>query len=372
MFAGWYYALYFDMNADFRVILKESLRSVPIYGWAMQIMMYIFVSRKREEDIPYLRKILSYLICTGHSPSLLLFPEGTDLNESNKKKSNACKFFRFFLNSNKIQIHTILVHCSPDLFPLIFFVSSDALAKNLPILEFVLYPKLSGLLCILNMLKERRENQIQLLSNEKHGSNEISVMKDSDDVLNTNAVQVNQVDRNNISLEKNKEHKADCVRNIPEVTPSVTFHESKDGYQKEEKEIERDVAKDIKVIRKKDVNDVICDNSSSQLKITERSAPKSHRATTALHDLTIAYKDYLPGKKTTHRSILYGKFYSNKPYLFPFIHRVIFDDLFLYFEYDENYECEELICLIFGDDQSFMQRSVVTIKNSYLRFNDFR
>lgn len=95
MFAGWYYALYFDMNADFRVILKESLRSVPIYGWAMQIMMYIFVSRKREEDIPYLRKILSYLVCTGHSPSLLLFPEGTDLNESNKKKSNACKFFLF-------------------------------------------------------------------------------------------------------------------------------------------------------------------------------------------------------------------------------------------------------------------------------------
>jgi U3 small nucleolar RNA-associated protein 14 len=181
------------------------------------------------------------------------------------------------------------------------------------------------------MLKERRENQIQLLSSEKHGSTETSVFKDSDDILNTNAVQVNQVERNNMPLVKNKEHKADCVRNIPEVTPSVTFHESKDGYQKEGKEIEKDVAKDTKVVRKKDVNDLIRDNSSSQLKITERSAPKSHRATTALHDLTIAYKDYFPGKKTTHRSILYGKFYSNKPYLFPFIHRVIFDDLFLYF-----------------------------------------
>jgi Acyltransferase len=360
------------MNADFRVILKESLRSVPIYGWAMQIMMYIFVSRKREEDIPYLRKILSYLICTGHSPSLLLFPEGTDLNESNKKKSNACKFFRFFLNSNKIQIDTILVHCSPDLFSFFFFFFSDALAKNLPILEYVLYPKLSGLLCILNMLKERRENQIQLLSSEKHGSTETTFTRDSDDVLNTNAVQVNQVDRNNVLLEKNKEHKADCVRNIPEVTPSVTFHESKDGYQKEEKEKERDVAKDIKVIRKKDVNDVICNNSSSQLKITERSTPKSHRATTALHDLTIAYKDYLPGKKTTHRSILYGKFYCNKPYLFPSIHLVILDDLFLYFQYNEIYECKERIFLIFDNDQSSTLRLVVTTRNSYLRFNDLR
>ena len=206
------------------------------------------------------------------------------------------------------------------------------------------------------MLKERRENQIQLLSSEKHGSTEISVIKDSDDILNTHAVQVNPVDRNNILLEKNKEHKADCVRNIPEVTPSVTFHESKDGYQEDEKEIEKDFTKDIKVIRKKDVNDVISDNSSSQLKITGRSAPKSHRATTALHDLTIAYKDYLPGKKTTHRSILYGKFNSNKPYLFPFMDRVIFDDLFLYFQYYEIFECEKFSFLIFGDDHSFMHR----------------
>lgn len=205
------------------------------------------------------------------------------------------------------------------------------------------------------MLKERRENQIQLLSSEKHGSTETVFLKDSDDVLNTNAVQVNQVDRN-LLLEKNKEHKADCVRNIPEVTPSATFHESKDGYQKEKKETEKDVAKDIKVMKKKEVNDVVCDNSSSQLKIIERSAPKSHRATTALHDLTIAYKDYLPGKKTTHRSILYGKFYSSKPYLFPLTHRVIFDCLFLHFQYDVIYECIQRIFLIFDDDLSFMQR----------------
>lgn len=91
MFAGWYYAFHLNLNADLRVILKESLRSVPIYGWSMQIMMYIFLSRKREQDIPYIRRILSYLLCTGHAPSLLLFPEGTDLNENNKKKSNACK-----------------------------------------------------------------------------------------------------------------------------------------------------------------------------------------------------------------------------------------------------------------------------------------
>lgn len=97
MFAGWYYALHLDLNANLRVILKESLRSVPIYGWAMQVMLYIFLSRKREMDIPYIKRMLTYLLCTGPAPSILLFPEGTDLNDSNKKKSNACKCFIVYM-----------------------------------------------------------------------------------------------------------------------------------------------------------------------------------------------------------------------------------------------------------------------------------
>ena len=92
MFAGWCYASIFNLNSSLRVILKDSLRSVPLFGWAMQIMMYIFLSRKREIDVPHIKRMFSYLLCTGATPSLLLFPEGTDLSESNKKKSNACKY----------------------------------------------------------------------------------------------------------------------------------------------------------------------------------------------------------------------------------------------------------------------------------------
>jgi lysocardiolipin and lysophospholipid acyltransferase len=47
MFAGWSYGAYLKLNSNLRIILKESLRSIPVYGWAMQIMMYIFLSRKR-------------------------------------------------------------------------------------------------------------------------------------------------------------------------------------------------------------------------------------------------------------------------------------------------------------------------------------
>jgi lysocardiolipin and lysophospholipid acyltransferase len=97
MFAGWSYGAYLRLNANLRIILKESLRSIPVYGWAMQIMMYIFLSRKRDQDVPYIIRSLSYLLCTGPVPSIFLYPEGTDLSEGNKKKSNACKYSCIYL-----------------------------------------------------------------------------------------------------------------------------------------------------------------------------------------------------------------------------------------------------------------------------------
>ena len=205
-------------------------------------------------------------------------------------------------------------------------MSSDAAAKNLPILEYVLYPKLSGLLCILNTLKERRENQLQLSNSEIPYSTEGPVMKDSHNILNTTSQATNQVDKNNVLGGKNKEHKADCAQNIPDVNSSVTFHESKDGCQKDEKEKEEEEKNTDSINNfekmKKSVGEFICDKKLNLLqKIDDRSATasatssKAHRSITALHDLTIAYTDFLPGKKTTHRSILYGKPGYIKPYI---------------------------------------------------------
>lgn len=62
MFAGWCYAAYAHLNSDLRIVLKESLRSVPVFGWAMQLMMYIFLSRRRDMDIPLIRQMLLYLL----------------------------------------------------------------------------------------------------------------------------------------------------------------------------------------------------------------------------------------------------------------------------------------------------------------------
>jgi lysocardiolipin and lysophospholipid acyltransferase len=120
MFSGWCYAALIKANDELRVILKDSLKSVPVYGWAMQLMMYFFLSRKKENDVPYLSRKLSYLLDAGDKPIAFLFPEGTDLSPSNVEKSNQ------FAREN-----------------------------NLPETQQVLQPKIGGLAALLNCLRGR-------------------------------------------------------------------------------------------------------------------------------------------------------------------------------------------------------------------------
>ncbi len=66
------------------VTLKDSLRSAPFFGWAMQAFGFAFVSRRdRAGDLNVIQSSLA-----GRKPLwALLFPEGTDLSESNVAKS---------------------------------------------------------------------------------------------------------------------------------------------------------------------------------------------------------------------------------------------------------------------------------------------
>jgi 1-acyl-sn-glycerol-3-phosphate acyltransferase len=95
---GWCYGSIMGTNSKIRMILKESLRSVPIFGWCMQLMMYIFLTRKREDDIPHIQSAVNYLINSSSNPAIFIFPEGTDLSESNIIKSNKCKFKHIFIS----------------------------------------------------------------------------------------------------------------------------------------------------------------------------------------------------------------------------------------------------------------------------------
>ncbi|XP_072404805.1 lysocardiolipin acyltransferase 1-like [Chiloscyllium punctatum] len=65
-----------------KICLKSSLKSIPGFGWAMQMSAFIFVRRNWGEDQQHLSLILDYLCDIKHPLQLLMFPEGTDLTES--------------------------------------------------------------------------------------------------------------------------------------------------------------------------------------------------------------------------------------------------------------------------------------------------
>jgi 1-acyl-sn-glycerol-3-phosphate acyltransferase len=120
MYVGWCYGSMMNFLSNFKVILKNALRNVPIFGWLMQLGMYIFLERHRDKDVPHISKVLSYLLHLGSRPSILIFPEGTDLSESNVEKSNLY-----------------------------------AKENNLSPFYYVLRPKSTGLLTILNVMSQQ-------------------------------------------------------------------------------------------------------------------------------------------------------------------------------------------------------------------------
>ena len=69
--------------------MKDSLRSIPIFGWSAQLMLSIFLSRKKEADIPYIKRAFSYILHADKKAVFLLFPEGTDLSSGNLERSIA-------------------------------------------------------------------------------------------------------------------------------------------------------------------------------------------------------------------------------------------------------------------------------------------
>ncbi|CUA77685.1 hypothetical protein RSOLAG22IIIB_06721 [Rhizoctonia solani] len=85
IYADWWYlwCLAYSMraHADVLIILKDSLKWIPIVGWGMQFFQFIFLARSWAQDKERLTSHLTRLARTaagGKLPFLLLlFPEGT-------------------------------------------------------------------------------------------------------------------------------------------------------------------------------------------------------------------------------------------------------------------------------------------------------
>lgn len=78
----------FGANHVLRIVLKADIRKIPILGWGCSIVRYIFLQRKWEEDSSHFHSMIR-CIGDGGSYTLLIFPEGTDLNERGITASNA-------------------------------------------------------------------------------------------------------------------------------------------------------------------------------------------------------------------------------------------------------------------------------------------
>lgn len=75
------------MHGHLYIILKESLKHIPIVGQGMQFFGFIFMSRKMATDKPRLAHRLNKLKDLAKPMWLLVFPEGTNLSRNGRVNS---------------------------------------------------------------------------------------------------------------------------------------------------------------------------------------------------------------------------------------------------------------------------------------------
>ncbi|KAM0721548.1 hypothetical protein Q7P37_002473 [Cladosporium fusiforme] len=83
----WWVAYTNKMHGRIYIILKESLKNLPIFGWGAQFYNFIFLSRKWETDRFRVKNALSHLKNPKDPMWLLIFPEGTNLSGVTRQKS---------------------------------------------------------------------------------------------------------------------------------------------------------------------------------------------------------------------------------------------------------------------------------------------
>eukprot|EP00802_Teleaulax_amphioxeia_P014084 Tamp_14143.p1 GENE.Tamp_14143~~Tamp_14143.p1 ORF type:complete len:385 (+),score=63.13 Tamp_14143:32-1186(+) len=85
----WCLCLRLGILDSMKIVLKDSLKSIPGFGWAMQSFMFLFLARDKSVDLQHMSDVLNYHVSNDMPLSLILFPEGTDLSRENIAKSDA-------------------------------------------------------------------------------------------------------------------------------------------------------------------------------------------------------------------------------------------------------------------------------------------
>ncbi|KAL6718356.1 hypothetical protein ACLMJK_004445 [Lecanora helva] len=83
----WWIGYAAGMHGRIYVVLKESLKKIPVIGWGMQFSQFIFLKRKWEQDKPRMAAHLQKFNNPKDPMWLMMFPEGTNLADSTRDAS---------------------------------------------------------------------------------------------------------------------------------------------------------------------------------------------------------------------------------------------------------------------------------------------
>lgn len=78
-----------DRAGEVKIIMKRSLRQIPIFGWSMRCFDFVFLNRKWEMDQVHFTKKLRGFVESEAPFCLLIFPEGTTLTRKTLAKSES-------------------------------------------------------------------------------------------------------------------------------------------------------------------------------------------------------------------------------------------------------------------------------------------
>jgi len=78
----------FQILEQLKIVLKAQLKHLPGLGWGVQHAAFLFLERTWEKDKQILNSMISYYKSCQTSLSLLIFPEGTNITNKTKTKSN--------------------------------------------------------------------------------------------------------------------------------------------------------------------------------------------------------------------------------------------------------------------------------------------
>ncbi|KAI8917157.1 acyltransferase-domain-containing protein [Powellomyces hirtus] len=85
----WILAWHKGAHGSMKIILKQSLKYLPVFGWGMQFFEFIFLARKWAVDRAMMSKILHRALNDELPLWLVIFPEGTVITDDTKAKTRA-------------------------------------------------------------------------------------------------------------------------------------------------------------------------------------------------------------------------------------------------------------------------------------------